>query len=238
MERLTVFGFLRLKNMKIDCPVYGFVKENLSGNGLEIGASFHAIPVNEKCNMIYVDKYTRAEIIKGLEGQTDPGIDRSKIAETIIINDLCDLRPLTDNYFDFTCHSHVGEHTVNFIKAIKECLRVTKPTGYLYFIIPDKRFTFDRDRKATEVEHLIWDYKKNVTQIEMSHYQDYCMKVAHAPKTPQELFDVQGDIHIHTFTEFTVKQLLECVDKELGFEILDIKFEDPFNIAVLLQKGI
>jgi len=63
--------------------------------------------------------------------------------------------PFEDNKWDFVVSSHVLEHVWDPIKGIKEWIRVIKPGGYVFMIVPHKERTFDKIRKRTTLQELI-----------------------------------------------------------------------------------
>lgn len=73
---------------------------------------------------------------------------------------------------DYVCASHVLEHMTNPIKAILEWMRILKPGGMLWLKIPDKRKTFDINRKRTTLIHLIEDFENNVPVDDPTHIDD------------------------------------------------------------------
>ncbi len=40
-------------------------------------------------------------------------------------------------------------------RQIQEWLRIVRPGGLVYMVVPDKRFCFDRRRELTEIEYLL-----------------------------------------------------------------------------------
>ncbi|MDR2427261.1 MAG: class I SAM-dependent methyltransferase [Endomicrobium sp.] len=63
--------------------------------------------------------------------------------------------PFKDNIFDFVLTSHVLEHMWDPIKTLNEWIRVIKPNGYVFMIIPHKERTFDKPRQRTSLNELI-----------------------------------------------------------------------------------
>lgn len=66
-----------------------------------------------------------------------------------------DKLPLEDGEVDFVISSHAIEHFYDPIKTMQEWLRVVRPGGYVYVIVPHKERTFDKDRPRTTLAELI-----------------------------------------------------------------------------------
>lgn len=63
--------------------------------------------------------------------------------------------PFKNNTLDFVVSSHVIEHFYDPVKTIQEWLRVVKPGGYVYMIVPHKERTFDKDSPRTALAEII-----------------------------------------------------------------------------------
>lgn len=63
--------------------------------------------------------------------------------------------PFKDNVWDFVINSHVVEHFYDPVATIKEWLRVVKPGGYVFMIVPHKERTFDRDRPRSTLQEIV-----------------------------------------------------------------------------------
>ena len=50
------------------------------------------------------------------------------------------------------------EHCEDPIMTIKTFVRVLRRDGFLFLAVPDKKYTFDKDRNLTSLEHLIRDH--------------------------------------------------------------------------------
>jgi SAM-dependent methyltransferase len=111
--------------------------------GIEIGGSSYNNFFLNTINIDYADhdvnpmQYKCGEVLK---------VD--------IISEGDDL-PFKDNIFDFVLTSHVLEHIWDPIKALNEWIRVIKPNGYIFMIIPHKERTFDKPRQRTALNELI-----------------------------------------------------------------------------------
>jgi SAM-dependent methyltransferase len=114
--------------------------------GIEIGGAAHNQFFLNTLNVNFTEQttcFTRGEI----ENAGD-------ILKVDIVANGDDL-PFKDNTVDFVINSHVLEHFWDPIKTLKEWLRVVKPNGYVFLIIPHKERTFDKDRTRTPLQELI-----------------------------------------------------------------------------------
>lgn len=121
--------------------------------GIEIGGSYHNRFGLKTLNVDYTDKFTifKQEEVKicGLSMNVD------------IVAEGDDL-PFKDNVWDFVINSHVLEHFFDPINAIEEWMRVIKPGGYLFMIIPHKERTFDNVKERTTLAEIIERHKGNI----------------------------------------------------------------------------
>jgi len=68
-----------------------------------------------------------------------------------------DAIPVEDNSQDFVIHSHVWEHLPNPLGSLEEWVRVVRPGGYIYAIVP-KREAIDAHREVTPIQRYILHY--------------------------------------------------------------------------------
>lgn len=66
-----------------------------------------------------------------------------------------DRLPLEDESLDYVLHSHVFEHFWDPIAAVKEWLRVLRPGGIIFAIVPHKERTMDAHKPRTTLSELI-----------------------------------------------------------------------------------
>ena len=66
-----------------------------------------------------------------------------------------DALPLEDNSVDYTISSHVLEHFFDPVAAVKEWLRVVKPGGYVFFIVPKQDALPTETRPCTQLQELL-----------------------------------------------------------------------------------
>ena len=221
--------------IKID-SIRDFIKNNLVGEGLEIGASHCPLPYNSATTHITYQDRLNLEDRKAEVALYDKNVDVNTLINPDVVSD-AECVPFMDSSFDFVCNSHLFEHLKNPVKALLEWIRVTKCGGYIYMIVPDKRYTFDKHRDITNYFHMLRDYTRDVQEICLSHYLDNA-GIEEELDVDKKVFDEyikQTNIHVHTFTDESLKELLEAVKQFRDyFDIIDMIRED-MNIAVLLQ---
>jgi SAM-dependent methyltransferase len=66
-----------------------------------------------------------------------------------------DKLPFKDNSFDFVVNSHVLQYFYDPVRAIQEWLRVIKPGGYVFMIIPHKDRTSEWNKPRTSLSEII-----------------------------------------------------------------------------------
>jgi len=120
----------------------------LKGRGMEIGALNMPFSVSDRVEVLYSDVMTPEQV-----NAHHPG---SKLPD--IVSDSERYPTLNDNSLDFIIANHVLEHLTDPIQALKEWFRILKTNGILYLTIPDKRFTFDKERNRTPLSHLVADH--------------------------------------------------------------------------------
>lgn len=64
--------------------------------------------------------------------------------------------PLPDSSTDFVLHSHVWEHLPNPLRALEEWVRLTRPGGYIFAIVPKRNAApTDVERPLTTIDSLV-----------------------------------------------------------------------------------
>jgi SAM-dependent methyltransferase len=187
----------------------------LSGRGLEIGPLNRPLPAHSGMTVLYVD-YEDQESLKRRYptlAEVIPRVD--------IIDDGERLATVADGAYDFLIAAHVIEHARNPIGAIAQWLRVIKPGGFVYLIIPDKRVTFDRRRVRTRLEHLILDYREPSLVRDFEHFLEYATLVhdtfeGEAIDEAKRLEREGASIHFHTFLPADVVRLVRWLDAHVS----------------------
>lgn len=202
----------------INPDIYSIIKPLLdkycTGNGLEIGAGKH--PYGEKSRTIFLDKFTDNK-----DGTPRPDI----------VSDATDI-PREDASFDYVISSHVLEHMQDAIGALKEWVRVIKPNGVLFLVLPHGDRTFDRHREKTSLDHHIDDHKNLIpSQPDYSHNEEIKIgwsknenaiadSVNYEKDWGVSTWDFEfrlrnGVIHFHVWTQNEIVQLLQYLELKI-----------------------
>ena len=190
----------------------------LSGNGVEIGALHEPAIIPAGVNVSYVDVVTREEAISFFP-ELDSSLHKDFVKVDHIVNiEKEGLRKFQDSTLDFVILNHVLEHIANPIFVLGECFRVIKAGGRLVISIPDKRFTFDKNRDITTLDHLWSEYDAGVNEVSDDHYVDFLHGV-HPHLATLSPSDMQIHIegvrrrreHAHVWDSFAWEQFLTSV---------------------------
>lgn len=218
------------------------LRRYLEGKGIEIGALNHPLKLNRKrCQVTYVDWLDKDTLIKH-----NPTIPSKDIKNPDIIASAIDLSVIADESIDFVIACQILEHLPNPIKALEEFYRVLKINGILYLAIPDKRYTFDKERPITPLSHLIEDYKKGISlENNMIHYQEWVNLVEkkrppHLRWNLEDIISIGCAIHFHVWTPKSIVEALNYMCKNLNvrYHLEDYyyrKGESPF--VFILKKA-
>jgi glycosyltransferase involved in cell wall biosynthesis len=201
----------------------------LYGKGVEIGAAYSPVEVSENVKVKYIDLKPSDEIKKFY-----PHLENRNFVEVDIIDNGEKLESLHDSSVDFVIANHMIEHCQDPISTLRNFLRVIKPDGILYMAVPDKRYTFDRNRPVTMLEHLIRDYTEGPMWSEMSHLEEWVRLAEQVPENQvseriQELVKSGYNIHYHVWTQWEFQELLLHCKKHLRF---------PFDIECCQKNDL
>jgi SAM-dependent methyltransferase len=221
----------------------------LNGAGVELGPGHHPMPIQFPGIAVqYVDRWQPEENLE-LFTNLEPGATFPK--PDIIANlDVDRLSALTDESQDFVIASHLLEHLADPLAQMSEIHRVLKPSGVVLVFLPDRRYTFDRKRSPTPLEHLVADYRDQVTVVSDEHIEDYLRKTdvwnpAWTPEQQRAEFEVnrRRSIHVHCWSEDEFLPVVEhmIVQMDMRWELLDAVFvedaQDSFEFGFVLRRS-
>lgn len=241
-ERVVIQnGSLKLEKKKLeirlnDMRVYASYRW-LKGEGIEIGALHNPLPYDsENASVKYVDKYPLTKLKKQYSGieKAHPEIKNLTIVNPDFVDDGEKLDSFKDDSLDFIIANHMLEHCRNPIKTIETHLKKIRTNGILFYAIPDKRFTFDKKRDLTTIEHLKNDYlEKN---DHSKHYTEWVKDTEGYTDTKEIkarikfLKEIDYSIHYHVWNMNTLV--------EFFIFLTDFKpVKNKFTIEAIILNG-
>lgn len=210
----------------------------ISGNGIEIGPKHIPLKIPANAKARYADVQSVNDQIKD-----DPRLAELDLVEIDIVDDGETLSSIDSSSLDFVIANHVIEHCHNPIGTIENWLRVLKPDGILFMAVPDKRYTFDRQRPLTDLEHLINDYNEGPEWSKYSHYEDWLrrknkqLSEEELQVEVQRLIKSDRRIHFHVWTLVEFSEMLFYCLKHLSFPFdIELLQKNPDEFIVVLRK--
>jgi predicted SAM-dependent methyltransferase len=198
----------------------------IHGTGIEFGALDFPLMVPVDTNVTYAD-YAGAHLFD-ITGS---------LAPPKIVSDLETMHGFETDSQDFIIANHVIEHVEDPLKALRAMSRVLRTNGVIYLAIPDKRFTFDKERAVTPLDHLLRDHAEGPDGSLADHYEEWVRVVdgltgdAHAQKVSTMLRE-RANIHFHAWDFAAMLELFAYVERDRSFE-LDIENATLNSIEVV-----
>lgn len=188
----------------------------LTGYGIEIGALHMPLAVPTGVSVKYVDRYTTAVL-----REKYPELKTCNLVKVDIVDDGEMLDSIVTGTQDFVIANHFLEHCENPVGAVKAFFRVLKNGGILYLAMPDKRFTFDKDRPLTPLEHIKKDYEEGPFQSRANHFREWAELVdkdREPDKRARFLMKLNYSIHFHVWTQTEVMEMLVFLKRDVGLD--------------------
>jgi SAM-dependent methyltransferase len=210
------------------------------GHGIEIGALHNPMPIHDEAKVRYVDRLPVEKLRTHY-----PELSNLPLVRVDIVDEGETLGTLPDGLEDFVIASQFLEHCQNPVRAMVNMLRVVKNHGYIMLTIPDKRFTFDKDRPLTTNEHILDECLNGTERNKRDHYREYSRFTSDF--TPGEALENRVDdlieknwsIHFHVWdSESFIQFLLFFKERfKLPFEI-EATFRNHEELIVILKKAL
>jgi SAM-dependent methyltransferase len=234
----------------VNPAIRGLLTRFLIGAGVELGPGHHPMPMLfPDVTVRYVDRWdpeqNRALFPDVTDGSTFTTPD-------VIANlDVDRLSALADQSQDFVVASHLLEHLANPLAQLEDMHRVLKRGGVALIFLPDRRYTFDRKRLPTPLEHLIADYRDHVTVVSDEHLEDHLRKTGvwqdswtEEDRRREFAFNRERSVHVHCWTEGEFLPVLVHTIVAMGmrWELLDAMFvedvTDGFEFGFALRRAV
>ncbi len=143
---------------------------------------------------------------------------------------------------DFVIASHFLEHCQDPIGALHHMLRVTRPNGIVFLGVPDKRYTFDRNRPVTPFDHLVRDHTEGPAVSKAAHFEEWATLAEDENirgRSARELMDIDYSIHFHVWTQAELLELFARLMSERRFPFdVESVVKNAIELIVVLRKQI
>jgi hypothetical protein len=207
----------------------------LQGTGLEIGALHSPLEVSG-LDIRYVDRLT----VDGLRRHY-PELDSFALTPVDIVDDGEKLISIPDESQNFIIANHMLEHTENPLGTIRSHLAKLQHGAMLYYAIPDKRHSFDRDRPLTDFSHLVADDKDDGASSRYDHFLEWATLVCKAPDaldSARKNMDANYSIHFHVWDASHWLAFLVHARQYLDgrFDILHFECNSTEVISILSRR--
>src|SRR5438093_12218189 len=209
----------------------------LRGDGLEIGALHNPLKVPPAARVKYVDRLGVPDLRREY-----PELAGKALVTVDILDDGETLASVRDGTQDFVIANHFIEHCEDPIGALRNMLRVLRAGGVLYLAIPDKRYTFDKDRPVTPMEHLMRDFQEGPAWSRRPHYEEWTRLVnrvadgAHLEREIEDLMAKRAPIHFHVWTQAELLDLVSRLQRMWAFEV-ELMFKRDNEVLFILRKA-
>lgn len=211
----------------------------LSGDGVEVGALHHPLALGPHARVRYVDRYD----VQGLRWHY-PELRDHDLVPVDVIDDGETLSTFGDGELDFLIANHFLEHTENPIGTIRNHLRKVRPGGRLYFAVPNKHDSFDRERPLTPFEHLVADDRDGPGRSRADHYREWARLIekreeaADVAARADLLMAMNYSIHFHVWDARSFGDFLDRTRTHLdgAFDIEHFSVNGNEIVAILKKR--
>jgi hypothetical protein len=126
--------------------------------GIEIGALDKPLVVRSELSagseILYADHLSTEGLRK--KYLADPTVDLNALVEVDIVSESGQFSSsLNGRLVDYVVASHVVEHVPNPIQWLQVLFEILRPGGFVFLVVPDKRFTFDFQRPPTTFGEML-----------------------------------------------------------------------------------
>jgi predicted SAM-dependent methyltransferase len=217
-------------------------------NGIEIGgptvtfSKGNPLPVYNVVKSLDNVNFSSDNFWSKIEEGDNFIFDENKLPGRQFIADAVQLSRIEDEQYEFVLSSHVLEHVANPIRALIEWRRVLKIGGALLIIVPDRRYTYDRNRPLTTFDHILEDYLNKVQEDDSTHLEEIVKLHDLSKDSTVDSFESHRErtlnnkntriAHHHTFD----MQLIRDLTSYCGFKCLQQQEFRPYHLALLAVK--
>ncbi len=211
-----------------------FARGHLAGHGLEIGALHAPFPLPPGATASYVDRLPVDQLRHHY-----PELVGEPFVEVDIVDPTGRMAELPEASQAFVLAIHVLEHCEDPLGMLAAWLRVLRPGGVLLLAVPDRRFTFDRLRPATSLDHLFADRAAGRCTARPRAYAEWVACTEQLPPDQaearaRELERTDYSIHFHVWDAAALTEMLKAV---AGAELVSFARNRSENLALLRRPA-
>lgn len=207
----------------------------LKGVGIEVGALHYPLPVSGEAKVRYLDRMSVADLRKHYRE-----LDHLELVDVDVIDDGEVLGSFENNSLDFVIANHMLEHCENPIGTLRQHFKKIKEGGIGYYAVPDKNYTFDRERSLTTFDHLLFDDKLGALGSREQHFREWVTYISktqgdEAANLVKHLMEINYSIHFHVWDYNTFHEFIIKVSQYLGnvFKVEELVKNDEEIICIL-----
>jgi SAM-dependent methyltransferase len=203
------------------------------GRGIEVGAL--SKPFDLDAEVEYADVLPTEEMAQAIAGsEGDHDLERLVPVTHVLKPPFFNFTEVPNVSRDFVVSSHAVEHHPNPVHALAEYLRVVRPGGHVYSVIPNMHATWDDRRQVTPPEYL-W---RRYLDFQFDYPEQRALEIAHMskhfdagiqPGSEAAMTAVAnarlGELHLFTYTPESVLELLRLAKDVLRARLV------YFNVA-------
>jgi len=145
------------------------------------------------------------------------------------IRDAVNLENLPAEKYEFLIACNSLEHIANPFRALTQWLRVIKPGGLLFLVLPNKTANFDHRRQVTTLEHLVDDFENATGEDDLTHLDEILA-----------LHDLTLDPEAGTLLDFRARASRNHENRALHHHVFDlpllIRIFEHFRLEVLVTS--
>lgn len=135
------------------------------------------------------------------------------------------------NSYDFLLSCNNLEHIANPLKAVNNWLNLLHEEGVIVLVLPRKSSNFDHKRQVTKFEHLLDDYKNDITENDLSHVDEIL-----------KFHDLKLDPGGGSFKDFKKRSLENYSNRCLHHHVYDLELLeqicDYFKLKIVAKASI
>lgn len=238
LKALRIYSIIQGVIIRLLSKRQRYANRYIQGQGIEIGALHSPLKVSpERASVVYIDRMDNRQLRRHY-----PELKSHNFVEVGIVDDGEKLEKIGSTSQDFVIANHFIEHCEDPLSTLQNHIRVLKKGGIIFWSVPNKVYTFDKQRPITSTEHLWRDHLRGSIFSRKKHYQEWVKNILglsgkEADKKIKELITNKSSIHCHVWTPSSFKKFLNFAKIKLSLHFKIIELTTNLNeFIVVLEK--